>query len=70
VDTTGTEDILKILHDSRITLATTHVSEVAYQAFVNRALELGAANVLHPGSDRGHAKHIHVEWPRDPVIRG
>lgn len=34
-----------------------------YRAFMKRCRELGATEVLGPGS-RGHSTHLHVAWPR------
>ena len=35
-----------------------------YRKFMKRCRELGATEVLGPGS-RGHSTHVHVAWPRD-----
>jgi len=34
-----------------------------YRRFMRRCRELGATEVLGPGS-RGHSTHLHVAWPR------
>ena len=35
----------------------------SYRRFMKRCRELGATEVLGPGS-RGHSSHVHVAWPR------
>lgn len=35
----------------------------SYRRFMNRCRELGATEVLGPGT-RGHSSHLHVAWPR------
>jgi hypothetical protein len=34
-----------------------------YRAFLKRCRQLGATEVLGPGT-RGHSRHLHVAWPR------
>jgi hypothetical protein len=40
------------------------IAHPACRAFMKRCRELGATEVLGPGS-RGHSTHIHVAWPRE-----
>ena len=35
-----------------------------FRDFMNKARQLGATEVLGPGS-RGHDRHLHIAWPRD-----
>lgn len=45
-------------------VSTTHPT---FRAFMQRARELGANEVLGPG-DSGHANHVHLAWPNNPQV--